>query len=74
MLVTSGATEALVDCFLGLMEPGDEVVLLEPLYNSYLPIIERAGAVPLSSGWNRLSGGCRGGPRSGVLRARSCWC
>ena len=46
VLVTSGATEALADCFLGLLEPGDEVVLLEPLYDSYLPIIERAGAVP----------------------------
>ena len=46
VLVTSGATEALVDCFLGLIEPGDEVVLLEPLYDSYLPMIERAGGVP----------------------------
>ena len=46
VLVTSGATEALADCFLGLIEPGDEVVLLEPLYDSYLPMIERAGGVP----------------------------
>jgi aspartate/methionine/tyrosine aminotransferase len=46
VLVTSGATEALADCFFGLLEPGDEVVLIEPLYDSYLPIIERAGAVP----------------------------
>lgn len=45
VLVTSGATEALADCFFGLLEAGDEVVLIEPLYDSYLPIIERAGAV-----------------------------
>lgn len=46
VLVTSGATEALACAFFGLLEPGDEVVLLEPLYDSYLPIIERAGGVP----------------------------
>lgn len=46
VMVTSGATEALAACFLGLIEPGDEVVLIEPLYDSYLPIIRRAGGVP----------------------------
>ena len=35
VLVTSGATEALADCFLGADRAGDEVVLLEPLYDSY---------------------------------------
>ena len=45
-LVTSGATEALAACHFGLIEPGDEVVLIEPLYDCYLPIIRRAGAVP----------------------------
>jgi len=45
-LVTSGATEALAACLFGLIEPGDEVVLIEPLYDSYLPIIRRAGGVP----------------------------
>jgi aspartate/methionine/tyrosine aminotransferase len=45
-LVTSGATEALACCLLGLIEPGDEVVVIEPLYDSYLPIIRRAGGVP----------------------------
>src|SRR5690606_7733028 len=43
ILVTSGATEALADCLLALIEPGDEVVVFEPLYDSYLPIIRRAG-------------------------------
>ena len=46
VMVTSGATEALADCFLGLINPGDEVVLIEPLYDSYLPMIQRAGGVP----------------------------
>jgi N-succinyldiaminopimelate aminotransferase len=46
VLVTSGATEALADCLFGLIEPGDEVVLIEPLYDSYLPIVRRAGGVP----------------------------
>ncbi len=44
--VTSGATEALAACFLGLIEPGDEVVLFQPTYDSYLPMVRRAGGVP----------------------------
>ncbi len=43
VVVTSGATEALADCLFGLITPGDEVVVLEPFYDSYLPIIRRAG-------------------------------
>lgn len=46
VLVTSGATEALADCIFGIVEPGDEVVLIEPLYDSYLPIVRRAGGTP----------------------------
>ncbi|MCC2113387.1 MAG: aminotransferase class I/II-fold pyridoxal phosphate-dependent enzyme, partial [Hyphomicrobiales bacterium] len=46
VMVTSGATEALADCLFGLIEPGDEVVLFEPLYDCYLPIVRRAGGVP----------------------------
>src|ERR1043166_784317 len=46
VLITSGATEALIDCFLGLLEPGDEVVLLEPVYDTYVPVIRRLGAIP----------------------------
>jgi len=44
--VTSGATEALAACFLGLITPGDEVVMFQPLYDSYLPVVRRAGGVP----------------------------
>lgn len=43
VMVTSGATEALSDCIAALIEPGDEVVLIEPLYDCYLPLIRRAG-------------------------------
>ena len=44
--VTSGATEALASSLFALIEPGDGVVLIEPLYDSYLPIVRRAGGVP----------------------------
>jgi len=44
VLVTSGATEALADCFLALLDPGDEAIVFEPVYDSYKPIIERTGA------------------------------
>ena len=43
--VTSGATEALACAFLALIEPGDEVVLFQPMYDSYLPMVRRAGGV-----------------------------
>ncbi len=46
VMVTSGATEALAVSLLGLTEPGDEVVLFQPLYDSYVPIVRRGGAVP----------------------------
>jgi N-succinyldiaminopimelate aminotransferase len=42
--VTSGATEALAAALLCVLEPGDEVVLFEPMYDSYLPMLKRAGA------------------------------
>ncbi|MGH6925534.1 MAG: aminotransferase [Propylenella sp.] len=46
VLITSGATEALSDAINALIEPGDEVVLIEPLYDCYLPLVKRAGGVP----------------------------
>jgi len=44
--ITSGATEALASSLLALIEPGDEVVLFQPLYDAYLPLVLRAGGVP----------------------------
>jgi aspartate/methionine/tyrosine aminotransferase len=44
--VTSGATEALGAMILSVAEPGDEVVIITPAYDSYAPMIRRAGATP----------------------------
>jgi N-succinyldiaminopimelate aminotransferase len=46
VVVTSGATEAITACLMALLNPGDEVVLIEPLYDTYLPIVRLLGAVP----------------------------
>ena len=43
--VTAGATEALFDALLGLLDPGDEAVLFEPFYDSYAAAVAMAGAV-----------------------------
>ena len=45
VLVTAGATEALAGALLGLLDTGDEVVLFEPMYDSYQACIAMAGAV-----------------------------
>ena len=45
VLVTAGATEAIAASMLGLLEPGDEVIALEPYYDSYAATIAMAGAV-----------------------------
>lgn len=42
--VTSGATEAITACLMALLNPGDEVVLIEPLYDTYLPVVQLLGA------------------------------
>jgi N-succinyldiaminopimelate aminotransferase len=46
VVVTSGATEAITACLMALVDPGDEVVLIEPLYDTYLPVVRLLGAVP----------------------------
>lgn len=46
VIVTHGATEALFATILGLVNPGDEVILFEPYYDSYLPAVEIAGGIP----------------------------
>ena len=45
VLVTAGATEAIAGALLGLLEPGDEVIVFEPMYDSYQACIAMAGAV-----------------------------
>jgi aspartate/methionine/tyrosine aminotransferase len=44
VLVTSGATEALTASIMGLVGQGDEIVLIEPSYDSYRPIAQAVGA------------------------------
>jgi aspartate/methionine/tyrosine aminotransferase len=46
VVVTSGATEALTACLMAVLDPGDECVLIEPLYDTYLPVVRMLGAVP----------------------------
>ena len=46
VVVTSGATEAITACLMAVLNPGDEVVLLEPLYDTYVPTVRLLGAVP----------------------------
>lgn len=45
--VTSGATEALFAAAMGLVDPGDEVIIFEPFYDSYVPDVTMAGGVPI---------------------------
>jgi len=45
VVVTTGATEAVAAALLGLVDPGDEVVVLEPYYDSYVAGIQMAGGV-----------------------------
>jgi N-succinyldiaminopimelate aminotransferase len=44
--VMHGATEAIFATIMGLVNPGDEVIVFEPFYDSYLPVIQMAGGVP----------------------------
>lgn len=46
VMVTSGGTEALTTAILAVVEPGDEVVCFQPVYDSYLPVIRQAGGIP----------------------------
>ncbi|MCR4521979.1 MULTISPECIES: aminotransferase [Bosea] len=46
IMVTSGATEAIAGALMALITPGDEVVLFEPMYDAYLPLVRRAGGIP----------------------------
>ena len=44
--ITSGATEALMAATMALLRPGDEVVMFQPIYDAYHPMVLLAGAVP----------------------------
>jgi len=76
--VTSGGTDALTTSILALVHPGDEVVLLDPAYDSYEPIVELAGGqarrIPLarpdfSIDWERFAAAL--GPRTRLVMINS---
>ena len=52
--ITAGATQAIITAIMAIVHPGDEVIVLEPCYDSYVPNIELAGGivvrVPLTPG------------------------
>ena len=50
--VTSGATEALHSSISTLVQPGDEAIVLEPAYDSYIPSIELNGGIPVTVSLN----------------------
>ena len=45
--ITAGATQAILTSILAVVRPGDEVIVLEPCYDSYVPNIELAGGIPV---------------------------
>ncbi|MGZ5409593.1 MAG: aminotransferase class I/II-fold pyridoxal phosphate-dependent enzyme, partial [Aeromicrobium sp.] len=45
VVVTTGATEAIAAALFGLVDPGDEIIVLEPYYDSYVACIQMAGGV-----------------------------
>lgn len=72
VMVTTGATEALAATVLALVEPGDEVITLEPFYDQYAAIIALAGGVhrtvPVSSCPDPASGDLTLGVSTDALR------
>lgn len=47
LTITAGATQGILTAILSVVHPGDEVIVLEPCYDSYVPNIELAGGVPV---------------------------
>ena len=45
--ITAGATQAIITIILSVVHPGDEVIVLEPCYDSYVPNIDLAGGIPV---------------------------
>ena len=55
VVVTSGATEAIAAALLAIIEPGDEVLMFQPLYDAYLPLVQRAGGIARIVDFDRSS-------------------
>ena len=69
VLVTAGATEALAGALLGMLDAGDEVVVFEPMYDSYQACIALAGAVARAACCSRRGADGRYGFDPDELRA-----
>jgi methionine aminotransferase len=78
--VTAGATQALTTAILCCVHPGDEVIVIEPAYDSYLPAIALAGGVPVpvamqvgeqgySIAWDKVAAAV--GPRTRLIVVNS---
>jgi len=75
--VTAGATQAIFTAVLAIVRPGDEVLIIEPVYDSYIPNIELAGGVPVRIpmtdafrvDWDRLAAAV--GPRTRAIMVNS---
>jgi methionine aminotransferase len=59
--VTAGATQALTTAILCAVHPGDEVIIIEPAYDSYLPAVQLAGGVPVTVAMRIDDAGTSGG-------------
>ena len=62
--ITAGATQAILTALLAVVHPGDEVILLDPAYDSYEPGVRLAGGVPI-----RLAARCDGRPDLDAIAA-----
>jgi methionine aminotransferase len=76
--VTAGATQAIITIVLAIVHPGDEVIVLEPCYDSYVPNIELAGGkvvrVPLTPGtfrpdFDKISAAINGKTRAIIINS-----
>jgi len=76
--ITAGATEALFSAITALVHPGDEVLLFEPCYDSYVPAVELAGGVPVFAtlryphyriNWDEVRGRLNGRTRLVVMNS-----
>ena len=47
VIVTAGATQGVYSAIMGLVDPGDEVIIIEPYYDSYVPGVQMAGGRPV---------------------------
>jgi methionine transaminase len=75
--VTAGATQAILTAVLAVVRPGDEVIVIEPAYDSYIPNIELAGGTPVlvpmtdefRIDWDRIEAAV--GPRTRMIMINS---